>query len=106
MLDARLERVQLPARARLIFAGAVLAVLVVGALAVNAPQKLEDARQTFSQGRYLAPNDLRERLTSTVDNGRVDNWQVALDGGARELAPRHRRGHLPADLGALAPGRR
>jgi hypothetical protein len=31
----------------------------------------------------LKTSDLRDRLTSTVDNGRVDNWRVALD-GARE----------------------
>ena len=79
-LDARVERVRLPARARLLFAGGVIVVLVVGALAVNAPQKLNDARKTFSQGSYLNTSDLRDRLTSTVDNGRVDNWRVALDG--------------------------
>jgi hypothetical protein len=79
-LDARLERVALPSHARAIFVGAVLAVLVAGALAVNAPAKLDHAISTFKQGRYLAPNDLRQRLTSTVDNGRVDNWRVALDG--------------------------
>ncbi len=25
-------------------------------------------------------DDLRTRLTSAVDNGRIDNWRVALDG--------------------------
>ena len=79
-VDARVERVRLPERARLLFAGGVIAVLVVGALAVGAPQKLNDARKTFSQGSYLSTSDLRDRLTSTVDNGRVDNWRVALDG--------------------------
>src|SRR3954451_13519608 len=79
-LDARVERVTLPPRSRWLFAGGVLALLVVGALAVGAPAKLNDARKTFSEGRYLNTADLRDRLTSTVDNGRVDNWRVALDG--------------------------
>src|SRR4051794_638857 len=79
-LDGRLERVALPRRARWLFAGGVLAVLIVGALAVGAPGKLEDARKTFSQGAYLTTADLRDRLTSSVDNGPVDNWRVALDG--------------------------
>jgi hypothetical protein len=80
LLDARLERVNLPSRARAIFVGGVLAVLVCGALVVNAPAKLGDAVSTFREGRYLTGEDLRDRLTSTVDNGRVDNWRVALDG--------------------------
>src|SRR3954454_22529010 len=78
--DARLERVRLPARARAGFVVGVLVVGVLGALAVNAPQRLNDARKTFSQGRYFSTSDLRQRLTSTVDNGRIDNWRVALDG--------------------------
>jgi hypothetical protein len=82
-LDGRLERVRLPANARAGFVVGVLGLLIVGGLAVRAPEKILDARETFSQGRYLQTSDLRERLTSAVDNGRVDNWHVALD-GARE----------------------
>ena len=54
---------------------------VVGALAADAPRRLADARATFSEGRYMDYSaDLRTRLTSAVDNGRIDNWRVALDG--------------------------
>jgi len=54
---------------------------VAGALAAGAPARISDARRTFSEGQYLAGTaDLRDRLTSTVDNGRIDNWRVALDG--------------------------
>jgi hypothetical protein len=80
-LDTRLQQIELPRRARPVFVGGVLAALLVGAIAVNAPHKINEARRTFSQGQYLAGTaDLRNRLTSTVDNGRIDNWRVALDG--------------------------
>ena len=76
------------------------------ALAVHAPQKLNNARETFARASYLSSTDLRERLTSAVDNGRVDNWRVALDGFKREPAARHRRGHLPAHAGSATARRR
>jgi hypothetical protein len=78
--DARLERIRLPARSRTGFVVGVLAVGLVGALAIHAPQRLNDARKTFAKGAYFSTSDLRQRLTSTVDNGRIDNWRVALDG--------------------------
>jgi O-antigen ligase len=84
-LDARLAAIRIP-RERMpsLRAGAVAAVLlaiVAGGLAVHAPRKVADARRNFSRGQYLAgSSDLRDRLTSTVDNGRIDNWRVALDG--------------------------
>jgi hypothetical protein len=84
-LDARLAALDLGARRerqlRRGLAAAGLAALVIGALAVHAPRRIADARATFSQGRYLTgSSDLRTRLTSAVDNGRIDNWRVALDG--------------------------
>jgi hypothetical protein len=84
-LDARLAAVSIEAaRERALRRGLAVAgvvVLVIGGLAVHAPRRIADARATFSHGRYLAPNpDLRTRLTSAVDNGRIDNWRVALDG--------------------------
>ena len=80
-LDTRLQAIKLPRHARSGLVAGVLVALVAGALVVNAPHKIADARDTFSQGQYLAGTaDLRDRLTSTVDNGRIDNWRVALDG--------------------------
>jgi O-antigen ligase len=80
-LDNWLENIELPRWARPALVAGVLAVLLVGAVAVNAPHKINEARKTFSEGQYYAGTaDLRDRLTSTVDNGRIDNWRVALDG--------------------------
>ena len=53
----------------------------IGAVVADAPRRIADARATFSEGRYMDySSDLRSRLTSAVDNGRIDNWRVALDG--------------------------
>jgi hypothetical protein len=78
--DARLERVRLPRGARLGFVAGTLAVLVAGALAVNAPSRARAAVDTFREGAGLAgTGDLRDRLTSPVDNGRIEHWRVAWD---------------------------
>jgi hypothetical protein len=80
-LDVRLERVALPRRAREALAAGVIVALLGGAVVAGAPHRIAEARKTFSQGRYYAGSaDLRARLTSAVDNGRIDNWRVALDG--------------------------
>ncbi|HET6547339.1 MAG TPA: O-antigen ligase family protein [Solirubrobacter sp.] len=84
-LDARLAAIRIPAERlrvlRLGVAGALVLALVLGGLAAGAPQRLSDARATFSEGRYMEYSaDLRTRLTSAVDNGRIANWRVALDG--------------------------
>jgi O-antigen ligase/polysaccharide polymerase Wzy-like membrane protein len=80
-LDDRLEQIELPRRARPALVGGVLLVLIVGGLAAGAPHRISEARKTFSEGQYYAGSaDLRDRLTSSVDNGRIDNWRVALDG--------------------------
>ena len=54
-------------------------MLVVGGLAAGAPAKVRNAVDTFREGSVRSEDDLRDRLTSPVDNGRVDNWRVALD---------------------------
>ncbi len=84
-LDARLAAVRLPeARERALrrgLAAAALVVVVVGGLAAHVPQRIADAKATFERGQYLPYNaDLRTRLTSAVDNGRIDDWRVDLDG--------------------------
>ena len=78
----------------------------VGALAADAPRRISDARATFSRGPLhgLLVATCATRLTSAVDNGRIDNWRVALDGFERAPAARHRRRHLPDHLGPLPPG--
>jgi len=75
------QEIALPRRARPILVVGVVGVLVAGALAAGAPARISDARRTFSEGQYLAGTaDLRDRLTSTVDNGRIDNWRSRSDG--------------------------
>ncbi|MDA0171282.1 O-antigen ligase family protein [Solirubrobacter taibaiensis] len=78
--DTRIERVKLPRYARVGFVGGTLVVLIAGALAVGAPARARDAVDTFREGSALSVTDLRNRLTSAVDNGRVEHWKVALDG--------------------------
>ena len=69
---------------RLALSGGLVLALLIGALAADAPRRISDARATFSEGRYMDYEaDLRTRLTSTVDNGRVDAWRVALDDAER-----------------------
>jgi hypothetical protein len=85
VLDRRLEAIEIEADnrrfLRLALSGGLVIALLLGALAADAPQRLADFRATFSEGRYMDySEDLRTRLTSAVDNGRIDNWRVALDG--------------------------
>jgi O-Antigen ligase len=84
-LDARLAAVRLPAARerglKLGLVAAAVVVVVAGGLAAHLPRRIADAKDTFERGQYMAYNaDLRTRLTSVVDNGRIDNWRVALDG--------------------------
>ncbi len=90
-LDTRLERIPLPRHARELLAGGLILALLGGALVAGAPHRIADARRTFSQGSYYSgTTDLRARLTSAVDNGRIDNWRVALD--AFTASPLHGTG--------------
>ncbi len=84
-LDKRVEAVPIePERLRLLRVGVAVGLVValgIGAVVADAPRRISDARATFSEGRYMDySSDLRSRLTSAVDNGRIDNWRVALDG--------------------------
>ena len=84
-LDRRLEAIEIEEDnrrfLRLALSGGLVIALLLGALAADAPRRISDARATFSEGRYMDySDDLRTRLTSAVDNGRIDNWRVALDG--------------------------
>jgi hypothetical protein len=80
-LDRWLDRLEIPREAKLLLAGGFVLALLVGAALARAPQRIADARETFTRGEYMTySDDLRTRLTSAVDNGRIDNWRVALDG--------------------------
>jgi hypothetical protein len=77
--DARVERVRLPRFARPVFVAGVLAVMIAGGLAVDAPTRVGNAVDRFREGSSITVDDLRDRLTSPVDNGRIEHWEVALD---------------------------
>jgi hypothetical protein len=82
--DRRLERVPLPRHARAGFVSGLIVLLVAGGLAVGAPAKAREAVDTFREGSYVSVTDLRDRLTSAIDNGRIAHWRVAWDGFREE----------------------
>ncbi|HWK25990.1 MAG TPA: O-antigen ligase family protein [Solirubrobacter sp.] len=91
LLDARIERVPVSRRARAALTATLIVALFAGALPAGAPRRIADARETFSRGQSMAYNqDLRTRLTSAVDNGRIAHWRVALD--AWRASPLHGTG--------------
>jgi hypothetical protein len=83
-LDRRLARVELaPARRRWWLAatwGAAALVLLVGAVALDAPRRISEQRKAFVSGDALpATGDLRDRLGQAGNNGRLADWRVARD---------------------------
>lgn len=79
-VDRRLERFPAPSRAvRAACTVAALVALVAGGVVAGAPERIQDARETFSRGGALMTEDLRDRLTSAVDNGRIAHWRIARD---------------------------
>jgi len=89
-IDAHLERraerrrAELGARRAPALVGAALAALAVTALALalGLPGLIEQQYERFEADSYVETSDVRDRLTSTADNGRVVNWSVALEGFA------------------------
>ena len=80
---ARLERVQITARARTIAYGAAgvagLLALVVATVGVRPPGRIADQHRAFGRAtRRPGASDLRTRLTEVGNNGRLDIWRVAL----------------------------
>ncbi|MGH2979742.1 MAG: O-antigen ligase family protein [Solirubrobacterales bacterium] len=85
-LDNRLSLDWVPAGARRVvpIGGAVIAVAVL--IAVGAPGYAADQYDRFVEqgGSGGEPGDLRTRLTDFSNNGRIDQWDVALDTFADE----------------------
>jgi hypothetical protein len=82
-IDERVARIRVsPPRLRAarwsLVAVTVLAI-AVGAVAADAPARVDKLRDTWSRGTFLATSDLRDRLLSFSDNGRVLHWRVATD---------------------------
>ena len=106
-LDRRLEAIRIaPERLRVLRAGVAVGLVLamgVGALVADAPRRISDARETFSVGRNMEYTpDLRDRLTSAVDNGRIENWRVAMTASTSSPA-RHRCRDLPEPGAVPAP---
>lgn len=82
-LDGPLHRVALPPAARRpVRAGAwaaVLALLVAVPLALGAPAYAERQFERFVAGTSTPTDDQRTRLLNPGNNGRLDQWAVALD---------------------------
>lgn len=85
ILDPRLERVSLPRpRRSTVFAAVAGAIVVVAiaAAAVDLPGRLSSQYENFTADTGASNSgDLRNRLTSISNNGRLNQWRVALDDG-------------------------
>jgi hypothetical protein len=91
-LEARLDRVAMPARARRPLIAAVTAALVglilVAGVALDAPERVRAELRTFTQATFVAQTaDYRERLGDASNNGRINIWRADLD--AFRAAPVH-----------------
>ena len=82
-VDKRVAKIQVsPPRlraARWTLVAATALAIAVGAFAADAPARIDKIRDTWSHGTFLATSDLRDRLLSFSDNGRVLHWRVATD---------------------------
>jgi hypothetical protein len=83
LIDARVQRIRVsPPRLRAARWGLValtVVALAAGALAANAPARVDSIRHTWEHGTYLQTANLRDRLLSASDNGRIAHWHVAAD---------------------------
>ncbi|HYI80373.1 MAG TPA: O-antigen ligase family protein [Thermoleophilaceae bacterium] len=60
---------------------AAVAVVLVAAVAVDAPGRVSDQWDRFVAGDVVDDQgDTRARLTDLGNNGRLDHWRIALDG--------------------------
>jgi len=84
LLDARLARVRTPSVSRPVAAAGVvvaLALTVVTLVAAGAPDYVSRQYDGFVKGADLKDEaNLRARLTNPANNGRLDHWDVALQG--------------------------
>ena len=86
-LEQRGERARAPGRGgrSLIVAGGV-ALAVAGlavAVALDVPDRVGRQYERFLAGNSTPTSDVRERLTSPANNGRLGHWRVALEGFSR-----------------------
>ena len=83
-LDRRVAALRAPARLRgpAVIAGLVLVLAggaVAAALAAGVPAKLDRQYERFVEGSSIEDAGLTNRLTNPDNNGRIEQWRVALD---------------------------
>jgi O-antigen ligase len=84
-LDRRLDSLDIPRRRlRAVWTGigaAALIVVAVGAIAIDAPQKISEGFESFtgSQGVEGGGGGLQERLTSLNNDNRISQWELAVE---------------------------
>ena len=90
-LDRRMQRVVLPGRLRRPKVawpalGILAAVAVAAAVALGAPDAISRQYDRFVEGGAVGrvDDDLRGRLADPGNNGRIEQWRVALDAFGRE----------------------
>jgi hypothetical protein len=88
-VDARVGRIRLaPATRRRLtlgLVGALLVVIVVPAIALDAPGWASRQVDEFTEGDYVSSEgDRRDRLASLGNNGRLDHWDVSIQSFERE----------------------
>jgi tetratricopeptide (TPR) repeat protein len=83
-LDRRLAAIAISAAARrrnwIVFAATAVIVIVVAGVAVDAPQKINHGFHSFTATQ--APEDpeaLQDRLTDLNSNGRLSQWELAVE---------------------------
>jgi O-antigen ligase len=83
-LDRRLARIEISPRAVrrnwIVFAISAAVVLAVAAVAVDAPQKLSHGFKNFTATQSPTdPEALQDRLTNLNSNGRLAQWELAVE---------------------------
>jgi O-antigen ligase len=87
-LDRRLDRVKISAARRRrawVVSGTVIAVVViVAAVAVDAPSRISTGFESFTETKSLQdPHELQDRFTTVNNNGRLVQWELALENFGR-----------------------
>jgi O-antigen ligase len=83
-LDRRLDRVEISAtrrrRAWTIVGTTIAVVVIVVGIAVDAPSRISSGFESFTETKSLQdPHELQDRFTTVNNNGRLVQWELALE---------------------------
>jgi hypothetical protein len=83
-LDRRLAAIEITPtfrkRAWIGFVSVAAVVIVVGGVAVDAPHKISHGFEKFTESKPPSdPEELQDRLTNLNSNGRLQQWELALE---------------------------